>query len=261
MLVYSVVKMPKSLEDLELTKVTEILDSVFSTIGVSFDKENANNLYGLIVDIETVEDRFFLSVKRHKQKSWNKRWKNVLDSSFSEKNTNGWRLDVTDFFIISNPCDNLVATSDTRSESRIDENEAKNENNEAIKSDAPLQDYPDTSAATSIATSNSSVNDIDDEQSVSDTTQDTKISHETAPISLPNEKSGYVTAEKEKWLKSGISESLIKKYVNAKYDKDQIEEIRLGLLKEIDISLYDDPGRPWISMMSTRLFLERNLGS
>lgn len=227
-------KCPQNISDAQKTQIiTEV-----------FKGREASELNGLNIDLEEKDDKLLLTVKRSKNPNWNRKWTPVLNYLFPDTYSNGWlkyiSLEVTPE--LNEDFSGFVSTAI------------------ASLGTTPV-DTPEEVSDTE--TSKDTVSEIEaTEEKVSDTeiSTDTSGDTETKPEETSNPVIATTETEIEEGRKAGLSEEQIMFYARPKiYTVDQMAQLRLGFCHGVDVSQYADPNRSWISMMSTRLFLERNL--
>ena len=227
-------KCPQNISDAQKTQIiTEV-----------FKGREASELNGLNIDLEEKDDKLLLTVKRSKNPNWNRKWTPVLNYLFPDTYSNGWlkyiSLEVTPE--LNEDFSGFVSTAI------------------ASLGTTPV-DTPEEVSDTE--TSKDTVSEIEaTEEEVSDTeiSTDTSGDTETKPEETSNPVIATTETEIEEGRKAGLSEEQIMFYARPKiYTVDQMAQLRLGFCHGVDVSQYADPNRSWISMMSTRLFLERNL--
>lgn len=227
-------KCPQNISDAQKTQIiTEV-----------FKGREASELNGLNIDLEEKDDKLLLTVKRSKNPNWNRKWTPVLNYLFPDTYSNGWlkyiSLEVTpelneDFSgLVSTAIASLGNTPVDATEEVSDTETSKDTVSEI---EATEEEVPETEVS-------------------ADTQEDTK----TKPEETSDPVIATAETEIEEGRKAGLSEEQIMFYARPKiYTVDQMAQLRLGFCHGVDVSQYADPNRSWISMMSTRLFLERNL--
>lgn len=228
-------KCPQNISDAQKTQIiTEV-----------FKGREASELNGLNIDLEEKDDKLLLTVKRSKNPNWNRKWTPVLNYLFPDTYSNGWlkyiSLEVTPE--LNEDFSGLVSTAI------------------ASLGTAPEEDTPEEVSDTE--ESKNTVSEIEatkEEVSETEVSADTQEDTETKPEETSDPVIATAETEIEEGRKAGLSEEQIMFYARPKiYTVDQMAQLRLGFCHGVDVSQYADPNRSWISMMSTRLFLERNL--
>lgn len=230
-------KCPQNITEVQKTQIiTEV-----------FKGQEVSELNGLNVDLEEKDDKLLLTVKRSKNPNWNRKWTPVLNYLFPDTYSNGWlkyiSLEVTpelneDF---SGFVSTAIASLGTVSEEEVSDTEEANLSEDTASEIEAAEDTTEGVPETEVS---------------ADTLEDTKTKPEETidPVIATTE------TEIEEGRKAGLSEEQIMFYARPKiYTVDQMAQLRLGFCHGVDVSQYADPNRSWISMMSARLFLERNL--
>ena len=227
-------KCPQNISDAQKTQIiTEV-----------FKGREASELNGLNVDLEEKDDKLLLTVKRSKNPNWNRKWTPVLNYLFPDTYSNGWlkyiSLEVTPE--LNEDFSGLVSTAiASLGTTPVDATE------EVSDTETSKDTVPEIEATEE---------EVSETEVSADTQEDTK----TKPEETSDPVIATAETEIEEGRKAGLSEEQIMFYARPKiYTVDQMAQLRLGFCHGVDVSQYADPNRSWISMMSTRLFLERNL--
>lgn len=228
-------KCPQNISDAQKTQI----------IAEVFKGREASELNGLNVDLEEKDDKLLLTVKRSKNPNWNRKWTPVLNYLFPDTYSNGWlkyiSLEVTPE--LNEDFSGLVSTA-IASLGTAPEEDAQEEVSDTEESKDTVSEIEAT----------------EEEVSEVEVSADTQEDTETKPEETSDPVIATTKTEIEEGRKAGLSEEQIMFYAKPKiYTVDQMAQLRLGFCHGVDVSQYADPNRSWISMMSTRLFLERNL--
>lgn len=227
-------KCPQNISDAQKTQIiTEV-----------FKGREASELNGLNVDLEEKDDKLLLTVKRSKNPNWNRKWTPVLNYLFPDTYSNGWlkyiSLEVTPE--LNEDFSGLVSTAI------------------ASLGTTPVDATEEVSDTETSKDTVSEIEATEEEVSETEVSADTQEDTKTKPEETSDPVIATAETEIEEGRKAGLSEEQIMFYARPKiYTVDQMAQLRLGFCHGVDVSQYADPNRSWISMMSTRLFLERNL--